>query len=81
MSIWLLAAAAAGTFTDYPVFLKPQARIEAVLDRGPIAELIVKCPEGTGILSYSKVERVYCTPVRGCTPDLKTAIVRTCRGS
>ena len=78
MSIWLVAAAAAGSFVDYPAFLNPGSRIEAVLDRGPIAELIVKCPGGTGILSYSKVERLYCTPVRGCTPDLKKAINRTC---
>ena len=78
MSFWLVAAAAAGSYVDYPAFINPGSRIQAILDRGPITELIVKCPEGTGILSYSKVERVYCTPVRGCTPDLKTAIKKTC---
>ena len=79
MSIWLVAAAAAGSFTDYPAFVNPNVRIEAILDRGPINELIVKCPGGSGILSYSKVERLFCTPVSGCTPDLKKALARTCR--
>lgn len=78
MNILLVAAAAAGTFTDYPGFLDPRARVEAIMDRGPINELIIKCSEGSGILSYSKVERLYCTPVRGCTPNLKIAIARTC---
>ena len=78
MSLWLVVAAAAGSYVEYPAFLHPGARIQAVLDRGPIYELIIKCPEGTGILSYSKVEHLYCTPVRGCTANLKTAITRTC---
>ncbi|MGQ0672745.1 MAG: hypothetical protein ACT4N2_07700 [Hyphomicrobium sp.] len=74
----IAVAAAAGNFVDYPGFLHPGARIEAVLDRGIIAELIVKCPQGSGIVSYSKAEKVFCTPHGGCTPSIKKAIARTC---
>ena len=79
MSIWFVAATASGVFTDYPVFVKPNVRIEAITDRGPIDELIVRCGTGSAILAYSKIERVFCTPSRGCTPELETAIARTCR--
>lgn len=78
MPFLLVAFAASGTFTDYPGFLHPNARIEAILDRGTINELIVKCGDGTGVLSYSKVERLYCTPHDGCTPNLKIAIADMC---
>ena len=79
MSITLLTVAVAVGFIDYPGFVDPRARVEAVIDRGPILELILKCPPGTAILSYSKVEHLYCTPTKGCTSDLKVAIGRTCR--
>lgn len=74
-----LSTVAAASFTDYPAFVRPGVRIEAVVDRGPIAELIVRCPRGTGILSYSKVERTFCTPDWRCGQGLDRAIGRLCR--
>jgi len=73
----MLAATLAG-FNDYPAFIAPDSRIEAVLDHGPISELIIKCGRGTAILSYSKVDRAYCTPKLYCSRDLSEAVQRTC---
>lgn len=76
LSLGVLAAA---SFTEYPAFVRPGVRVEAVVDRGPIRELIVRCRNGTGILSYSKIERTYCTPDWRCAPGLDRAISRLCR--
>lgn len=78
-AVFSLGVVAAAAFTDYPVFVRPGARVEAVVDRGPIKELIVRCPNGTGILSYSKIERTYCTPDWRCGSGLDRAIGRLCR--
>ena len=76
LTLVLLATGASG-LTDYPAFIQPNARVEAVIDRGPIRELIVKCGGGTAILSYSKVERLYCDPHLKCHPDLGVVVART----
>ena len=68
----------ASGLTDYPVFRRPNARIEAVIDRGPIQELIVKCGSGTAILSYSKVEKLFCDPKLACHRNLGVVVARTC---
>lgn len=78
-SVLSLGLVAAASFIEYPAFVKPGARVEAIVDRGLIKELIVRCPQGTGILSYSKVERTYCTPDWRCAPGLDRAIARLCR--
>ena len=70
--------ALAAVYTDYPAFLKSGGVIEAYTDRGPIVELIVRCPAGTGILSYSKIERLYCSSKHGCFSRLKPALDETC---
>jgi hypothetical protein len=69
----------AATFTLYPGKKAPDARVEAITDRGPIKELIVRCPVGTAIITYSPVERLYCTPQLRCTGDMNEVIARTCR--
>jgi hypothetical protein len=66
-------------YTDYPAFLKSAGVIEAYTDRGPIVELIVRCPTGTGIMSFSKIERLYCSSKFKCTARLQTAVADTCR--
>lgn len=69
----------AAGFTLYPGNRAPDSRIEAITDRGPIKELIVRCPVGTTIVTYSPVERLYCTPRLRCEVDLDTVIARSCR--
>lgn len=68
----------AASFTEYPVFVNPNAVVEAYTDRGPIIELIVKCPRGTGILSYSKIEGLYCSSKNVCFRGLRPAVRDTC---
>lgn len=65
-------------YSDYPAFLKKAGVIEAYTDRGPIVEMIVRCPVGTGIMSYSKIERLYCSSKHKCTSKLQTAVANTC---
>lgn len=73
-----VAAILAGTFTTYTGPKYEDPRIEAFTDRGPILELIVRCPNGTAIISYSKVERLYCGPRRGCSASKDTVIRQAC---
>jgi hypothetical protein len=77
-------------FTAYPSYgdqgiatprgVERHPRIEASIDRGPIAELIVRCPKGTAIISYSKVERLFCTPRHVCDRDLDRVVAKSCGG-
>lgn len=75
MTAWMMAS----IFSDYPVFLKKDGPVEAYTDRGPIIELIVRCPVGTGIMSYSKIERLYCSSKHNCSTGLSVAVEDTCR--
>lgn len=68
-------------FTHYPAFVKPHAIVETATDRGLIVEIIVRCSRGTGIVRYSKAERVYCGPDHRCHRDLKRAVRRLCQNS
>ena len=68
----------ASGLTEYPGFRQPNAQVEAIIDRGPIQELIIKCGDGTAIISFSKVERRFCTPRLQCDPSLRVVVARTC---
>lgn len=86
----LMSVLVLSNFTSYPAFgdritglpgpTRPAlARVEAAVDKGPIIELIVRCPEGTGIISYSKLERVYCSSRAKCSPQIAAAVHDTCK--
>lgn len=75
MTAWMMAS----IFSDYPGFLNNGRLVEAYTDRGPVVELIVRCPVGTGIMSYSKIEGLYCSSKHNCSPALRTAVDDTCR--
>ena len=68
----------AGTFTIYSGPGLPDGQIEAITDRGPILEMIVRCRSGSAIISYSKVERLYCDPRLVCEASREAVIRRTC---
>ena len=72
------AVALTTTFTLYPGFVSSKSQIEAIRDLGPVLEVIVRCPVGTGIMSYSKVDRQFCTPDWTCYYDMKPAIKKLC---
>lgn len=76
-----LGIAVAPIYSDYPSFLRRDAIVEAYTDLGPIVEMIVKCPQGTGIMSYSKIERLYCSSKNACFPGLHDAVDDTCGSS
>ena len=54
-------------------------RVEATIDKGPIVELIVRCQSGTTIISFSKLEWLYCGPKAACARDLSAVVARSCR--
>ena len=74
-------------FATYPAFgdrppVVPRAgaapRIEATIDKGPILEMHVRCRRGAAIISYSKVERVYCSPQGRCAGNLGRVLAASC---
>ena len=72
------SASARLPLTDYPAVVNPSARVEAVIERGLTQELIVKCDGGVTIVSYSKVEKLYCGPNARCHARLAVILARTC---
>ena len=88
-----LAAAFAATtlpahagFRAYPGFLDPYAKVEMVHDKGLMMEIVVRCRRkangaiSPGILSYSKVERLFCSSKGRCTTSAQRAARDTCGG-
>ena len=66
-------------FIQYaPPTSRQPPQIEAIVDRGPIIELIVRCPAGTAIVSYSKVERVFCSPKGSCSGNRVVIFRQSC---
>jgi hypothetical protein len=74
-----VAATGSRPFTHYLGFINRRAIVEASTDKGLIVELIVRCPDGAGVLTYSKAERLFCTPNHRCDQTLKRAVDRLCR--
>lgn len=66
-------------FRSYPLFAHGRSVIEAAHDKGLMIEFIVRCPGGSGILTFSKVERVYCLPDHHCEAALPAAVSRLCK--
>ncbi|CAN0447131.1 unnamed protein product [Phaeothamnion confervicola] len=73
-----LIAVATGVVTIYSGPNAPDPRIEASTDRGPIIEFIVRCPAGTAIISYSKMEGLFCDPRLVCEKNKDVVIRRSC---
>ena len=70
--------ALAAIYTEYPAFTKRGFVVEAWTDRGPIVEMIIRCPGGVGIISYSRLENVYCSSKNRCHAQQAQAIAETC---
>ena len=68
----------------YPGFLDPHGTVEMVHDKGLMLELHVRCsrkPNGqirAGIMTYSKVERLFCSSKLRCFRDPVRAVEDTC---
>jgi hypothetical protein len=80
-----LAASTAANYVEYPSFnARPmvnadRARVEAVTDLGPIQELIVKCATGTAIVSYSKIDKMFCGAGNQCSVSLPIMVRKVCK--
>jgi hypothetical protein len=68
-----------GGFRYYPGFVRKEAVIETAHDKGSLVEFIVNCPVGWGIITLSKIERLYCLPDHNCTKTLKATVGRLCQ--
>jgi hypothetical protein len=65
--------------TLYPAFRGERGAIEATTEKGLVVELTVRCQNGTGIMTYSKIENLSGGPKLNCPWSRKRAIERLCR--
>ncbi len=79
-----LAAAISSSFITYPGFNHPANVIEMTTDKGLIVEIVLRCGRkgngqvSPGIISYSKVERLYCSSRNNCYTSARKAAAETC---
>jgi hypothetical protein len=85
IAIGLSIATSTVPYVEYPSFnARPmvnadRARVEAVTDLGPVQELIVKCPTGTAIVSYSKIDKMFCGAGNQCSVSLPIMVRKVCK--
>lgn len=87
-SVFAIALVTAN-FTAYPGYgdrglatpkkAERHPQVETTTDKGPIVELIIRCPQGTAIISYSKLERLYCGPKTKCDRQIGQVVSNVCR--
>lgn len=84
----LTAGLIAANFATYPSMgdrglIQPKSissnpRVEHAIDKGLIIEMIVRCQSGVTVISYSKVERLYCSPKLVCSPNASDIVAKSC---
>jgi hypothetical protein len=85
IAIGLSIATSTVPYVEYPSLnARPKvnadrARVEAVTDLGPVQELIVKCPAGTAIVSYSKIDKMFCGARNQCSISLPIMVRKVCK--
>ena len=65
-------------FRYYPSFVDRRGSVEAAHDKGLLLEIIIRCPDGSGIITYSKVEGLFCLTNHDCVRTLPVAVARLC---
>jgi hypothetical protein len=81
IALGVISTAAHSGFAGYPSFgdtLPTAPQIEAVIDKGLIVELYIRCDRGIAIVTYSKVERAYCGPRHACSQSRPGAARSAC---
>lgn len=73
----------AGNFNLYPGFTDRDGFVEMTSDKGLIVEITLRCSRKgnkvkAGIMTYSKVERLFCSSKMMCTKDAVKAADHTC---
>lgn len=71
-------------FTVYPAFgdrLGPGfgEHAEVITSKGLLVEVTVRCGAGIAVVTFSEVERLYCSPNGRCSRDLDVAMREVCR--
>jgi hypothetical protein len=85
IAIGLSIATSTAPYVQYPSFnARPmvnadKARVEAITDLGPVQELIVKCATGTAIISYSKIDKMFCGAGNQCNVSLPIMVRKMCK--
>ncbi len=72
-----LTTATAANFTLYPGFQDRDALVEMTTDKGLVIEVVLRCDRRdngeviAGIMTYSKIEKLFCSSKNRCfkTPD------------
>ena len=67
-----------GGYTTYVPPTRETPRIEAIIQRGILTELVIKCAAGTAIVSFSEGDGKYCVNPWDCSYDAKEIIVNAC---
>lgn len=76
----------AADFRQYPGFKNKDSFVEMTNDMGLIVEITLRCGKRAngkvkaGIMTYSKVERLYCSSQNRCYRDAVKAADQTCGG-
>ena len=76
-------ASLAGDFRLYPGFVNRDAVVEMTTDKGLIVEIVLRCRRTgsgvvAGIVTYSKLEGLFCSSKMKCTPSAARAARETC---
>ncbi len=77
-------AALAANFSLYPGFRDRNSAVEMTTDKGLIVEMVVRCRRkangqvSAGIMTYSKIERLFCSSKNRCGRSFDRAFTDTC---
>ncbi len=83
LSLVAYNVAEAGNFILYPGFTDRDSFVEMTTDKGLIIEIVLRCERKgnkvtAGIMTYSKVDRMFCSSKMRCTRDAEKAADDTC---
>ncbi|MEE9314366.1 MAG: hypothetical protein V3V02_06935 [Rhizobiaceae bacterium] len=83
LSLVTCNAAEASNFSLYPGFNDRDAFVEMTTDKGLIVEIVLRCKRKgnkvtAGIMTYSKIDRMFCSSKMRCTRDAVKAADDTC---
>ena len=75
--------ARAANFSLYPGFTDRDAFVEMTTDKGLIVEIVLRCERKgnkvkAGIMTFSKVDRMFCSSKMRCSRDADLAADDTC---
>ena len=79
--VGFVASLVVGGFSMYFPPHSDEPRIEAIIQRGILTEIIIKCAVGTAIVSYNAGDRNFCAPSGRCDRDRSKIILESCNSN